>query len=185
MGGRTADRDDLVQDVFLVVFRRLPDFDGKNLAGWLYQITRRRVRDFRRSAWLRRLFFGSTTLTEVRAGHGFDPSETLETAQKRDILERLLGTLNEPERVALVLFEIEDYSGEEIAELQGVPTNTVWARIRRARIKMCNALEKFEASPAPDRAAPKVRQSSAPPAKTTHSLPPTPASRGQFADSKI
>ena len=34
-GRPTADRDDLVQDVFVVVHRRLPDFDGENLAGWL------------------------------------------------------------------------------------------------------------------------------------------------------
>jgi RNA polymerase sigma-70 factor (ECF subfamily) len=144
MGGRAADRDDLVQDVFLVVFRRLPDFDGQNVGGWLYQITRRRVRDFRRSMWLRRLMFGCKSLAETPAGRGFDPSEAFETTQKRETLERLLESLNEPERVALVLFEIEDYSGEEIAELQGVPTNTVWARIRRARIKLSKALIKLE-----------------------------------------
>jgi RNA polymerase sigma-70 factor (ECF subfamily) len=144
MGGRAADRDDLVQDVFLVVFRRLPDFDGQNVGGWLYQITRRRVRDFRRSMWLRRLMFGTPHLAETAAGRGFDPSETLETTRKRELLERLLESLNEPERVALVLFELEDYSGEQIAELQGVPTNTVWARIRRARLKLSKALTKLE-----------------------------------------
>lgn len=146
MGGRSADRDDLVQDVFLVVYRRLPDFDGKNVGGWLYQITRRRVRDFRRSMWLRRLMFGVPALIESKAGRGFDPSETLETTRKRELLERLLESLNEPERVALVLFELEDYSGEQIAELQGVPTNTVWARIRRARLKLSKALTQFEST---------------------------------------
>src|SRR5687767_11705297 len=45
LGVRDADRDDVVQDVFMVVHRRLPDFDGQNVAGWLYQITRRKVRD--------------------------------------------------------------------------------------------------------------------------------------------
>lgn len=84
-----------------------------------------------------------------------------------------------------MLFEIEDDSGEEIADLQGVPTNTVWARIRRARIKTCNALEKFEASTSADRAALSVRQSRPLLAKTTHSLQPTPAIRRQIADSKI
>jgi len=50
MGAPPGDRDDLVQDVFLIVLRRLPSFDGENIAAWLYQITRRRVRDFRRDA---------------------------------------------------------------------------------------------------------------------------------------
>ncbi len=144
MGGRAADCDDLVQDVFLVVFRRLPDFDGQNVAGWLYQITRRRVRDFRRSAWLRRLMFGLPGLAEAPGPRTSDPSVALETTKKRELLERLLDTLNEQERAALVLFEIEDYSGEQIAELQNVPINTVWARIRRARIKLNRAFEKIE-----------------------------------------
>src|SRR5262245_48606812 len=51
LGGLDADRDDIVQEVFLVVRRRLKDFDGVNLAGWLYRITSRQVRDFRRRAW--------------------------------------------------------------------------------------------------------------------------------------
>src|SRR5215467_5590225 len=38
LGASTADQDDLVQEVFVVVHRRLPDFDGENLAGWLYRI---------------------------------------------------------------------------------------------------------------------------------------------------
>jgi RNA polymerase sigma-70 factor, ECF subfamily len=47
MGAPEAEREDLVHDVFIVVHRRLHDFDGENLAGWLYQIARHRVRDFR------------------------------------------------------------------------------------------------------------------------------------------
>src|SRR5450432_691023 len=53
LGGTEADRDDIVQEVFLVVRRRLSDFDGANLAGWLYRITRRQVRDFRRRTWVK------------------------------------------------------------------------------------------------------------------------------------
>src|SRR4051812_7020864 len=58
MGGPQAESEDLVQDIFVVVHRRLPDFDGNNLAGWLYQIARRRVRDFRRLAWVKHTLFG-------------------------------------------------------------------------------------------------------------------------------
>jgi RNA polymerase sigma-70 factor (ECF subfamily) len=52
--------------------------------------------------------------------------------------------LNESERAALVLFEIDGYSGEEIAEIQGVPTNTVWARIHKARKKLQASLAQLE-----------------------------------------
>src|SRR3954452_17349228 len=64
MGGPDAEREDLLQDVFLIVHRRLPYFDGDNIAGWLYQITRHRVRDFRRLLWVRHLFFGGVPLSE-------------------------------------------------------------------------------------------------------------------------
>lgn len=135
MGGPDADREDLVQDVFLVVHRRLPAFDGHNVPGWLYQITRRRVRDFRRLWWVKHLF-GSVPLSENLATTGASPADALETEEKRATLERLLGKLNESERVALVLFEIDGHSGQEIAEIQGVPLNTVWARVHQARKKL-------------------------------------------------
>jgi RNA polymerase sigma-70 factor (ECF subfamily) len=144
MGGPEADREDLVQDVFLVVHRRLPDFDGDNLAGWLYQIARHRVRDFRRLLWVKHLLLGSVPLPDNLAKEGASPAETLETDEKRRMLERLLGKLNESERAALVLFEIDGYNGEEIAEIQGVPLNTVWARIHKARKKLKAWLAKAE-----------------------------------------
>src|SRR3954454_993316 len=56
LGGPDADRDDIVQEVFLVVRRRLSAFDGANLPAWLYRITRRQVRDYRRRAWVKHIF---------------------------------------------------------------------------------------------------------------------------------
>lgn len=137
LGGPEADRDDLVQDVFLVVYRRLHDFDGQNVAGWLYQIARRRVRDFRRLLWVKHLF-GTTSvpLSEGLIVGGASPSESLETKEKRALLLDILDTLNAEQRAAFVLFEIEGYSGDEIARIQGIPINTVWARIHKARKKL-------------------------------------------------
>ncbi len=144
MGGPEAEREDLVQDVFLVVHRRLPDFDGQNLPGWLYQIARHRVRDFRRLLWVKHAFFGRAPLPESLSSAQASPADSLETSEKRATLERLLDQLNGAERAALVLFEIDGYSGEHIAEIQGVPLNTVWARIYKARKKLKIALEKSE-----------------------------------------
>jgi RNA polymerase sigma-70 factor, ECF subfamily len=144
MGGPEAEREDLVQDVFLVVHRRLPDFDGQNVAGWLYQIARHRVRDFRRLLWVKHLLLGGVPLSESLSKGGASPADSLETNEKRATLERLLVNLNESERAALVLFEIDGYSGEEIAEIQGVPINTVWARIHKARKKLKALLAKYE-----------------------------------------
>jgi RNA polymerase sigma-70 factor, ECF subfamily len=144
LGGPEAERQDLVQDVFIVVHRRLPDFDGQNVAGWLYQIARHRVRDFRRLLWVKHLLLGGVPLAENLSKAGASPADALETNEKRATLERLLLKLNESERAALVLFEIDGCSGEEIAEIQGVPVNTVWARIHKARKKLRASLAKHE-----------------------------------------
>jgi RNA polymerase sigma-70 factor (ECF subfamily) len=144
MGSPQAESEDLVQDVFVVVHRRLPDFDGNNLPGWLYQIARRRVRDFRRLAWVKRTLFGGEPLLERLSKGGPSAFDAVETNEKRALLEQLLTSLNESERAALMLFETDNYTCEQVAELQGVPVSTVWARIHKARKKLKAQLAKRE-----------------------------------------
>lgn len=145
LGAAEADRDDLVQEVFLVVHRRLADFDGLNVAGWLYQIARRKVRDHRRLLWVKHLFGNSSLpLADAMLTTKQSALDELETKQKQELLARLLEKLNEDQRAAFVLFEIEGSSGEEIAALTGVPINTVWARIHKARKKLQEQAERFE-----------------------------------------
>jgi RNA polymerase sigma-70 factor, ECF subfamily len=145
LGAREADRDDLVQDIFLVVHRRLPDFDGQNVAGWLYQIARRKVRDHRRLLWVKQLFGSSSVpLAEGTLTTEQSPLRELETKQRRELLDDLLGKLNPDQRAAFTLFEIEGNSGEEIAAVQRVPINTVWARIHKARKKLQEHAQRME-----------------------------------------
>jgi RNA polymerase sigma-70 factor, ECF subfamily len=145
LGARDADADDLVQDVFIVVHRRLDSFDGQNLAGWLYQIARRRVRDYRQLAWVKH-FFGLHSVPpfdevlQTRAG----PLEELEKVEGQEVLRQLLATLTPDQRAAFVLFEIEGHSGEYIAKLQQVTLNTVWARMFQARRKLKQEAQRLE-----------------------------------------
>ena len=145
LGASEADREDLVQDVFIVAHRRLASFDGGNLAGWLYQIARRKVRDYRSLAWVKH-FFAATRLPLVDSTLQTltSPLDHLETQEKAALLEELLGTLNLEQRAAFVLFEIEGLRGEQIAQLQAVPINTVWARMYKARRKLVDAVERLE-----------------------------------------
>ncbi len=140
LGGPSADQDDLLQEVFLIVHRKLPRFDGRNLAAWLYRITAHRVRDFRRLAWFRHVL-GSDALS-IEKLESTDPSPVvvLETLERRRELERLLSRLSVRLRATFVLFEVEGYTAEEIADLQGVSVNTVRARIHRARKKLFDDL---------------------------------------------
>jgi RNA polymerase sigma-70 factor (ECF subfamily) len=135
-GGFDADLDDLAQEVFLIVRRQLPKFDGQNLGGWLYRITQRTVRDYRRRAWYRRVLarqhVDGRPERESTAPEP-DPSEMLERREAERFLVQILAKMTESRRTAFILFEIEGYTGEEIASLEEVPVNTVWTRLHHAR----------------------------------------------------
>jgi RNA polymerase sigma-70 factor, ECF subfamily len=135
LGGLPADVEDLTQEVFLVVRRKLSGFDGRNLRGWLYRIAQRTVRDYRRRAWFRRVFLGGGNTPEHydHAATDADPSELFERKEAEGLLHGLLARMSEVRRTTFILFEIEGYSGEEIADLQGIPLNTVWTRLHHAR----------------------------------------------------
>ena len=141
LGGPMADRDDVLQEVFVVVHRRLADFDGQNLPGWLYRITAHQVRDFRRKLWVRHIFSRSVPLTESMPAAGPNPVMSVESRQKSDHLDCLLAKMSVPLRTAFVLFEIEGYTAEEIARMQKTSLNTVRARILRARKKLTAMLK--------------------------------------------
>ncbi|HEX3902696.1 MAG TPA: sigma-70 family RNA polymerase sigma factor [Polyangia bacterium] len=134
LGGADADRDDTVQEVFLVVRRRLEAFDGVNPAGWLYRITRRQVRDFRRRSWVKHIFTRRRVEDLDALQHdGGGPAAALERKEDQRVLLAILGKIREERRTAFVLFEIEGLSGDEIARIQSIPLNTVWTRLYHAR----------------------------------------------------
>jgi RNA polymerase sigma-70 factor, ECF subfamily len=131
-GANDADVEDLTQEVFIIVRRKLAQFDGRNLPGFLYRITERTVRDHRRSAWIRSLFRNPSPLPEI-AALGVDSVEAIQQKQRRRALHTLLTKMTEKRRTTFVLFEIEGYSGEEIAQIQSLPLDTVWTRLHHAR----------------------------------------------------
>jgi RNA polymerase sigma-70 factor, ECF subfamily len=132
-GGLDADLDDLVQEVFLIVRRKLPKFDDRNLAGWLYRITQRTVRDYRRRAWFRRALLKRDGDRPETGSSDPDPSQVLERREAERFLVQILAKMSASRRTAFILFEIEGYTGEEIAALEEVPVNTVWTRLHHAR----------------------------------------------------
>lgn len=132
-GGLNADVDDLTQEVFLVVERRIDSFQGGNLAAWLYGIARRTVRDHRRKAWFRRWLSGADPEAADAGRETPDPSASFERREAQRLVATILQDMSAVRRSTFVLFEIEGYSGEEIALLEGVPVNTVYTRLYHAR----------------------------------------------------
>jgi RNA polymerase sigma-70 factor, ECF subfamily len=150
LGCADGEIDDVAQDVFVIVRRKLSGFDGENLPGWLYRIAARTARDHRRRAWFRRIITGGAPhrLAAVPSA-ALDPEAVLERKQRQELLDQLLARLGEKPRVVFVLFEIEGVSGEEISELLDIPLATVWSRLhfaRRTLTKMTAQLERGDAS---------------------------------------
>jgi RNA polymerase sigma-70 factor, ECF subfamily len=134
LGAPKADIEDLAQDVFLVVRRRLPDFDGRNEAGWLYRIASGQVRQHRRRFVFRSLVPSREPIELEEIPHD-RPSvlADMETKQKQELLDRILSQMSEKRRVVFLLFEMQGYSGSEIAGLLDVPVNTIKTRLFHAR----------------------------------------------------
>jgi RNA polymerase sigma-70 factor (ECF subfamily) len=134
MGVPSGEQEDLAQEVFVVVGRKLQSFDGRNLPGWLYRIAWITVHRYRRRPWYRYLFSRreDAELDDFEwVGSG--PAESVERRQLQERLQRVLAKMSEKRRTALVLFELEGYSGEEIAQRLEIPVATVWTRLYHAR----------------------------------------------------
>jgi RNA polymerase sigma-70 factor (ECF subfamily) len=145
LGAAESDLDDVAQEVFVVVQRKLATFDGGNLAGWLYRITARTVSDHRRRAWFRHLFRRRDgAAVDDLPSSSLSPVEALEGHEDRATVWRLVDRLSAKRRAAFVLFEIEGYTGEEIARLEGVPLATVWTRLHHARRDFCAMVEQLQ-----------------------------------------
>jgi RNA polymerase sigma-70 factor (ECF subfamily) len=134
LGAAEADWQDLAQEVFCVVQRKLDTFRGENLRAWLYGITRRVVKDHRRLSWFRNLYLRprDVDLDAMRSGAP-NAEDQLSSHEDERLLFSLIGRMSPKRSSAFVLFEIEGYSCEEIAQLEGIPVATVWTRLHHAR----------------------------------------------------
>lgn len=143
LGVRDALLDDALQDVFIVVQRRLPEFDGAvELRTWLYAIALRIARKYRvrQHKDVTRLDAGENELEAP----GADGEGALESNQQLRLAHAALETLDDEKREVFVLARIEQMSAPEIASIVGVPVNTVYSRLRAARLAFEAAVSKLE-----------------------------------------
>lgn len=132
--------DDVVQEVFLVVHRRLAEFEGRSsVRSWVFGILMKVVSDYRRR-YKRKDAALTPMLETLKSDLSSCPVHKLEQRQKVELLNALLATLNEHKRVVFVLAELEQMSAPEIADLLGVNLNTVYSRLRAARQEFDRAL---------------------------------------------
>jgi RNA polymerase sigma-70 factor (ECF subfamily) len=139
--------DDAVQDVFLIVHRRLHEFEGRAaLQTWIYAITYRTAQNYRRRA--RRQQQRYEELVEEPPADLPGPGERLADARAGRFVMQFLESVSADKRDVFVLSVLEELSAPEVAEILGVKVNTVYSRIRLVRADFRAALERLNGSEA-------------------------------------
>lgn len=134
LGVREADVMDLTQKVFMTAFMKLESFEGRSrLTTWLFAICQRLASDYRRSAAVRREVPTDASELDVHSAPPEDSSAALAARRRAALAESILNKLPEAQRTVFVLFELEELSGSEIAEILGISVGTVRSRLRLAR----------------------------------------------------
>jgi len=124
--------DDVVQEVFVVVHRKLPGFEGRSsMRTWLAGIVRRVVADHVRKRGNAPV--GDEPLVTDSPSDARGPAEELDAKAAARLLDQLLAEMPEAQREVFILHEIEQMTGREIAETVGANENTVHTRLRAAR----------------------------------------------------
>ena len=141
LGVAEADVEDVSQQVFVVVHRRLPTFRGESkLTTWLFGILVRVVSDYRRSSYQRRR--SDQPVPEVAVGG--EPHDQLDEARRRALLDRLLDELDEEKRTVFVLCALEGMSVKDAAECMGAPLQTTYSRLTAARTRLTQRAAELE-----------------------------------------
>jgi RNA polymerase sigma-70 factor, ECF subfamily len=143
LGVAEAALEDATQDVFVVVSHKLPTFAGRSsLRTWIFAIVQHTASNHRRSH--RRKQKPLVPLTDAFAGHEPTPQAHVEALDAARAIERHCETLDTERRALFVLALIEEVPAAEIARALGVPTNTVYSRVRLLRAGFERALRQSE-----------------------------------------
>jgi RNA polymerase sigma-70 factor (ECF subfamily) len=140
--GNQSDASDVVQEVFLKVFRGVASFrEQSSLRTWIYRIAVNEAHNHRR--WFARHCRHEVSMTDGQAergnsleytpDRGLSPYEQTLESEHRTLIEHALTRINPTFHTAVVLRDIQNLSYEEIAEILQVSLGTVKSRILRGR----------------------------------------------------
>lgn len=142
--GHREDAEDLVQEVFVTALERIETFQpGRPFGPWFFRILVNRGLNARKARSFR--YTEAVPLdTRVR---GVLPDRAAEQAEVRDRLRQALQTLSEQQRTVVTLYELEGFTGAEIAAIMEIPAGTVRWHLHEARRKLREALPHLRREP--------------------------------------
>jgi RNA polymerase sigma-70 factor (ECF subfamily) len=151
MIGDAGDAADVVQEIFVKVFRNIGSFRGdSSLKTWIFRIGFSEI--LNRLRWWRRRYRSSTVSLDESVADSFpmqvadehpSPLQALESKERDQAIQEALKKLTSDHRSILVLRDIEGFSYNEIADVLGVSTGTVKSRLARARADMKKSLMRY------------------------------------------
>mgnify|MGYP001125767798 CR=1 FL=1 len=145
LGVRPPETDDAAQRVFLVLAQKLSSIHPDKERSFIFGIAMRVAANVRRDLATAR----EREVAESDSLESIAPGPTAETAvaraQERATLDEILASIPEERRAVFVLFELEELTVTEIAELLGLPFGTVATRLRRARQEFQAAVARLQA----------------------------------------
>jgi RNA polymerase sigma-70 factor (ECF subfamily) len=149
LGVRDSQLEDALQDVFIVVQRRLPEFDGRAaVRTWLYAIALRVARKYRERARREPASLEAAREQDPESDTASETGGDREQQNERLLLaRRALASLDDDKREIFVLARVEQMSAPEIASILRIPLNTVYSRLRAARLAFEAEIARLRGSP--------------------------------------
>jgi RNA polymerase sigma-70 factor (ECF subfamily) len=149
----SQDVEDVAQQAFAKAFFSIRRFDMRSAFGtWLYKIAVNECWDYLRKKKVRRLVYEADmseeqirkmdSAPEGSFGASQHREDSARTMEQRQLIERLLGQLDEKDQLMLIMKEVEGFSVEEIGEVLGLNVNTVKVRLFRARARLVQTYRK-------------------------------------------
>jgi RNA polymerase sigma-70 factor (ECF subfamily) len=140
LGVMEQDISDLLQDVYLIVHRKLDGFEQRSSAKtWVYRIALRTARDHFKKAHRRHEQSPEDTGT-FRAEA--TQESRLHLHERCELLDSLLANINSKKREVFVLSEIEELSMQDVAVAVNIPIKTAYARLYAAKKEIKAALQR-------------------------------------------
>jgi RNA polymerase sigma-70 factor (ECF subfamily) len=137
--------EDALQDVFIVVHRRLSTYNASGkISTWLFGICLRVAAAQRRRAYVRREQSSPDMHEHPDQRTYADPEQSAMRREAEMRVELGLAAMDLERRAVFVMFEIEEMPAGAIAEILGIPVGTVYSRLHKARAEFTNAIAQIE-----------------------------------------
>jgi len=152
MLGNRAEAEDVAQEVFIAVFKTIETFrEESKFSTWLFRIAvnhcKNRIKYLARRHDRDREEIDDSTHTAgvngtIGAPMPSSPQKALESAQMEKLMQEAIASLDEDQRIVVVLRDVEDLSIEEICKITDLPDGTVKSRLHRARLVLRKRLQR-------------------------------------------